>query len=826
MMRNLLNTIAALFILATSSAQVNRLPAYPLITHDPYFSIWSFSDKLNESITKHWTGVDQSIIGLIRVDNKTYKFMGDVNQPSNTLVPVGEGRPVECRFTETEPAKNWMTESFDDKNWQTGKMPLGNGWGNNQATNWESKEIWVRRVVDLEKTNIEQLILQLRHDDDVEVYINGIPAYSCKECYIGAIKEYKLSEEVKKGLRKGKNIIALHCINPAGDAWLDVGIAEQENKKQILNAEQLSLEVTATKTNYRFICGPVELELDFLSPLLASDLDLLSRPVSFVNFKTKSLDGNNHKTEIQFNVSTAIAANDATQKVELSKGESGALHYIKAGIDKQDILGKKGDDIRIDWGYAYMASSNPQFAISASSTEMISQFARSGKIRAGDYQAPKAFLSAHTAIETKAGETTDQHLLLAYDDLYSIQYFGKNLAPWWKKNHGSIEQLLKTSESEYNSIVTACEAFDKKMYADAFECGGKEYAALCIGAYRQSLAAHKLVRGEHDEVLFPQKENFSNGSIWTVDVTYPSAPLTLLYNPILLRGMIEPLLYYSESGKWTKPFPAHDLGTYPIANGQTYPEDMPVEEAGNMILLAAAICRAEKNPTFAIKYWKTLSQWVDFLVKDGFDPANQLCTDDFAGHLARNVNLSMKAIVGIGAYAQMAEAIGDKKSAEKFRSVATKYATDWMKMAEDGDHYSLTFDKKNTWSQKYNLVWDKLLGLELFPETVYEKEVKYYISIQNEFGLPLDSRKTYTKSDWVMWTATLANNEKDFNSLMHPIYKYMNETPTRVPLGDWHETTNGKHVAMQARSVVGGYFIKLLEYYWLKNPATQSSTNK
>ena len=825
-MRKLLNTIAALFILASSSAQVNRLPAYPLITHDPYFSVWSFTDKLNESATKHWTGVDQSIIGLISVDNKTYKFMGDVNQPSNTLVPVGEDRPVECRFTETEPGKNWMTESFDDKNWQTGKMPLGKGWGNNQATNWESKEIWVRRVVDLEKTNIEQLILQLRHDDDVEVYINGIPAYSCKECYIGAIKEYKLSEEVKKGLRKGKNIIALHCINPAGDAWLDVGIAEQENKKQILNAEQLSLEVTATKTSYRFNCGQVELALDFLSPLIASDLDLISRPVSFINFQTKSLDGKSHKTTIQFSVSANIAANNVAQKVELTEGKSGEINFVKAGVDKQEVLGKKGDDIRIDWGYAYLASGNPLFHVAPATADMISQFAATGKILTSKNNEAKSFLSAYVETETKGGETTNNHLLIAYDDINSIQYFGKNLAPWWKKNHGSIEQLLKTSESEYASISKTCEAFDKKMYADAVASGGKEYGALCIGAYRQSLAAHKLVRGEHDEVLFPQKENFSNGSIWTVDVTYPSAPLALIYNPTLLRGMIEPLFYYSESGKWTKPFPAHDLGTYPIANGQTYPEDMPVEEAGNMILLAAAICRAEKNPTFAIKYWKTLTQWVDFLVKDGFDPANQLCTDDFAGHLARNVNLSMKAIVGIGAYAQMAEAIGDKKSAERFRSVANEYATKWMKMAEDGDHYSLTFDKKGTWSQKYNLVWDKLLGLNLFPDTVYDKEIKYYIKIQNEFGLPLDSRKTYTKSDWVMWTATLANDEKDFRSLMLPIYKYMNETPTRVPLGDWHETTNGKHVAMQARSVVGGYFIKLLEYYWLKKPLVESSTTK
>ncbi|KAB7727656.1 DUF4965 domain-containing protein [Rudanella paleaurantiibacter] len=815
--------LASALTVGPASAQTLRPPSYPLVTHDPYFSLWSNTDNLNDSPTRHWTGKPQSLEGVVRVDGKAYGFLGAAPTVYNALLPTGEAKPYMAQYTFEQPQPGWQQLDYKAEGWKTGPGPFGNT--PDARTVWNSSRsdkngIHVRREFTYDgKTDPSKLLLAISHDDDVEVYLNGVQILQ-KKCCAGDHIYLPLSAEGQKALKPGRNVLAAHCVSPVGGAIIDVGLVSPAEVPTLTKATQTDVKVTATQTEYTFTAGPVDLKVNFLSPLLLEDLEVVARPVTYVTFNARARDGKAHKVEVFFGESGAVATNTAGQGVVTDAGQSGNLRWLKVGTQDQPVLKKKGDNVRIDWGYAYLAVPNGAgMQLATGSLESLKQaFAESGKLPAGALGGKKGAaaelaLAVNLPMGSVGAKPVQKYLMLAYDDLYSVQYFGENLRPWWRRDgKTTMNELLQTAGKEYNQLRQKSTAFDAKLRADAQKAGGKEYADLCVLAYRQAIAAHKIVASPTGEVLFFSKENFSNGSIGTVDVTYPSAPLFLVYNNELAKGLLRFIFEYSESGRWKKDFPAHDVGTYPLANGQTYGEDMPVEEAGNMVILTAAAVQMDGKPDFARQHWPTLTKWVGFLKRDGFDPANQLCTDDFAGHLARNANLSAKAIMGIACYGQMAQALGDQKTADEHLTLARELARKWMQMDDLGDRYALTFDKTaGSWSQKYNIVWDKLLGLNVFPKEVAQKEIAFYLKNQQPYGLPLDSRKTYTKSDWIMWTATMADSERDFQALITPIWKFANETPSRVPLTDWHETTNAKQVGFQARSVVGGYFIKMLE---------------
>jgi hypothetical protein len=795
-----------------------RAPAFPLITIDPYTSAWSFADNLHDESVRHWTGEKFPLTGVLRVDGKCYRFMGTEDAPLIQALETAENGRWTGRYTLSKPAAGWEKPAFDDSRWKQGQAAFGTPDEPTVKTRWEGNgaEIWVRREFYLEEDlDGRKVFLEYSHDDDFELYVNGIKIVDTGYKWKKNVLQL-LAGEALQSLKKGRNIIAVHCLNRTHGALVDFGLHIEANETKAFEtaAVQQSVNVQATQTHYRFTCGPVDLHLTFTAPLLMHDLELISRPVNYLSYRITPGDGQAHRIEIYFDASPLWALDKPNQESRSEVyGKDGFL-FLKTGSLTQKILEKRGDNVRIDWGYFYLCAEKENTAAATGTAgELHGKFAAEGSVsqngNTGDSRQERL------ALVRSFGSTDRQvsgKIMLGYDDLYSIQYFGENLRPYWNsEGNRSIESVFAQANREYRKLTAACDRFDRELLSQAGKAGGKEYAELCALAYRQAIAAHKLVIAPNGDLLFLSKENFSNGSIGTVDITYPSAPLFLLYNPELAKGLLNHIFYYSESGRWKKPFAAHDVGTYPQANGQTYGGDMPVEESGNMLILTAALAAVEGNALYAQKHWETLTIWTDYLAENGLDPENQLCTDDFAGHFAHNANLSVKAILGIASYARLAEMLGKKETAGKYAALAKEMASIWEKTARDGDHYRLTFDQPGTWSQKYNLVWDKLLKFNIFDPAIVEKEIPWYLSVQNRYGLPLDSRKTYTKADWIIWTATLSPDRETFEQFIRPLHRFMNETTDRVPMSDWYFTDKPTHTGFQARSVVGGYFIKILE---------------
>lgn len=653
-----------------------RTPATPLVMHDPYFSVWSFHDDLTGGPTRHWTGTPQQMAGLVRIDGKTYRFMG------------GE-----------------------------------------------------------------------RGDD-------GVPAL-----------------------------------------------------------KQLSRTIWPTRTIYDFEDAGIHLTLTFFTPALPQDLDVLSRPVTYVGWDVRSTDSQQHAVMIYFDASAQLATNTGDDTVVWGRERIGDMQALRIGTNTQPVLEKSGDNLRIDWGWLYIAVP-PQQGLDMAATDAGAreQFAKNGALpQNDDLDMPRQvkhglpLLAVRFDLGSVGSASVSRHLMIAYDDRFSIEYLNRRLRAYWRRNGMTTAEMLEKAEADESELRRKAEAFDRELTSDLEKEGGTHYAQLATLAYRQTIAAHKLVADVDGTPFLFSKENFSNGCIDTVDVTYPSSPFFLLLNPKLLQAQLEPMMQYASLPRWRWPFAPHDLGTYPLANGQVYgggerteEDQMPVEESGNLIILTNALAHAENSAAFAQKYWPLLTKWAEYLKEKGMDPENQLSTDDFAGHLPHNTNLSIKAIEALGSYAQLAQMLGKEQEAEQYHKLAAQMAAKWKDMALDGDHYKLAFDQPGSWSQKYNLVWDSVLGLHLFAPQIIEQETAFYLKHQNSFGLPLDNRKTYTKLDWIVWTATMSGSEKNFIALTDPLYKYMTESPSRVPLSDWFETTDGTQVGFQARSVVGGVYMKML----------------
>ena len=631
-----------------------RAPAIPLITVDPYFSVWSKDEHLNYAKTVHWTGKSNSIVGTVTVDGAEYSFLG-----------------------------------------------------------------------------------------------------------------------YHRNLRKMR---------------------------------QLSLEITALSTVAVYENGAIRLTVSFTTPLLPLDYERMTRPVSYMEASFTALDGKEHEVTLRVQAEESLCLDHVGQSPVVAEevAISDSLHGMRMGNSVQEPLSRDGDDLRIDWGYFYLAMEGTDVQCTAPVIEGVRQVAVSAPMKPSERRL----------------------VLFAYDDVASIEYFGQPLCSFWNRNGKTIGTAIAEAAAEYDEVMARARAFSAELYRDAAAAGGEQYAELLSLAYRQVIAAHKLVVDADGELLFISKECFSNGCAATVDVSYPSVPLFLLYDPELVKAMLRPVYRYAASADWHEKyrfdFAPHDVGRYPRLNGQVYGYDrasgemrlakqMPVEECGNMLIMEAAVAVATGNADFAASHMDVLEGWVRYLTENGRDPENQLCTDDFAGHLAHNCNLSLKAIMGIVGFSLLLGMQGDREGEAHYVALAREMADHFKKYAANGDgSFRLAYDRPDTFSMKYNMVWDKLWGTGIFGQELMDAELAENERHFNTYGMPLDSRAEYTKSDWLVWTASMAADKETFERFVAPLWLAYHTSPSRVPMTDWYDTVSAQIVSFQNRTVQGGLFMKLL----------------
>ena len=563
--------------------------------------------------------------------------------------------------------------------------------------------------------------------------------------------------------------------------------------------EQTALDVAPYVTAYTFEGCGIRLTVRFWTPLLLSDLHQLSLPVSFIDCAYETLDGVEHEVQISLSLDEAFCYDGKAKSCIFFTQNAYGRAFAVMGQIKQKPLSASGDGVGADWGWWCLLG---------------------GKVRAGR--------GIHATRSLKPGRISA--FCIGFDEGLAIEYFGHKLSPFWRERWPDLRSAMLDCYQRREALLASLQQQSEQLLSDAAPFGSA-YQSILTAAARQILAGHKLVRSPEGELLYLSKECHSNGCINTVDVSYPAVPFFLLYRPELVKAMLTGIFTFASSPLWQADYAPHDIGRYPHADGQVYalrppyvfrrrnvykhkrfsiyePHfQMPVEECGNMLVLAFAYAKTTGDTEQIEENYSLLERWAGYLSAQGAQLKNQLCTDDFAGHSEQNVNLAIKSTVGLACFAGIADLLGrETKAMADARHMAL--ALESNRKSDGTLPFSLL--DADGWSLKYNLIWDRLFSFGLFPEELYFAESEAYRAKLNAYGVPLDSRKSFTKSDWMLWAACLDGTDKNVRAFSKSIVRFLEETNDRLPFSDWFDTLKPEQRGFCHRTVQGGLWMPVL----------------
>ncbi|KAJ7761626.1 hypothetical protein DFH07DRAFT_815613 [Mycena maculata] len=600
--------------------------------------------------------------------------------------------------------------------------------------------------------------------------------------------------------------------------------------ESFLQATQKSFEFTSTQSIFVLSAGPVDVTVTFLSPI-ETDLVKLSTPLSYMDVSVASTDGASHSVEVYSDISAEWLSGSDNWNVQWATTTTDILSHaiqltspaVYEEIDDQTQYGtvyysilnsgkvtyQIGQDILVRGGFlnnsALDNKVDPNFRAVSDSWPVFGLAKNLGSVS-----------STPASVLFSVGHIRDpvvEYILPGNVKQARSSYF-------WSK-YSTAAELISFFLNDYSSALATANTLDAKVQSDAAKIS-PDYPGIVALSIRQSIGANELTisktasgKWNTSDVMLFMKEISSDGNLNTVDVMFPASPIFLYLLPELGQYVLEPLFRYQASGLYPNKWSIHDMGAhYPKGLGHPdgLDEAMPVVQCGNMLIMSLAFARKTGDNSQLIRYHALLDQWTQYLISDSLIPANQLSTDDFAGTLANQTNLAIKGIVGIRAMAEISQILGNNATAANYSAIAGDYVTKWQvySASTTGAHLTLAYGESATWGLSYNLFGDVLLGFNLFPASVYEEQTAWYKTVFNQYGVPLDTRHTYTKSDWSIWTSAIVTDTTVRDQFITSLKGYISNGLNTVPFSDLFDTITGQVVGFQARPVVGGHLALLV----------------
>ena len=400
--------------------------------------------------------------------------------------------------------------------------------------------------------------------------------------------------------------------------------------------EQTHLDVTPTRTVYGFSGAGIQLELTFFTPALPDDLEVLSRPLTYIEWSVSSTDSAGHSVSLYFDAGSDLVVNTADQPALAARYQLDGLPVLRLGSREQAVLAKHGDDLRIDWGYLYLAADKGDGVTEAAMdrNQARAAFESAGRLPDSDdlTTRPNPGLAMSIDFGRAGAAAVTRYLMLAYDDLYAIEYFQRRERAWWRPERRRGERSGEIRPPGPRYPPGTLQAFRRGTGLRSAQCRGGSLRPSCRAGIPADAGSAQAGcgRGRHGAV-FPERE-LQQWMHRDGGRNLSERPVHLAFQPGAAEGAASTGNRLCRMGRdglfrlrrtiWA-PI-RRPTGRCMAAASAPKQNQMPVEESGNMLILMAALARVEGNADFAEKYWPQLTKWAEYLKEKGLDPENQL----------------------------------------------------------------------------------------------------------------------------------------------------------------------------------------------------------